>query len=160
MQCSRGACYTRFHFVAPINKKIMSEIFQIKYQFIFGGYLQLACGVGVILELMLIGLRHKNRQQSRPESARYVPLMVLFAVLLTSVDYLRGFGIVEVPQFRDFTPVYRPEALWYLSRAIVTTFAVVGFAFFERAIYRKFRHAGSRNEPIASSSVFGGQPKT
>ena len=115
----------------------MNEIFQAKYQFVFGGYVQLACAVGVVLELALIGLREKNRQRSRPEHTRRILLMMLFALLLTGLDYLRGFGIIGVPLFRTFTPVYRPEASWYLARAVLTTLALVGFDVFERIVRAK-----------------------
>lgn len=115
----------------------MNEIFQAKYQFVFGGYVQLALAIGVVLELVLIGLREKNRQQSRPEHARRIVLLLLFGLLLTGMDYLRGIGLIEVPQFRAFTPVYRPEAPWYLARAVLTTLALVGFEMLERVVRAK-----------------------
>jgi hypothetical protein len=127
------------HFVALgiDQRNCMSEIVQAKYQFIFGGYIPLACAVGVVFELALIGLRDKNRYRSRPENTGRLLLLVLFAVLVTGLDYLRGFGVVPVPRFSNFTPIYRPEAAWYLGRAVVSTLAVVGFEICERAIRRK-----------------------
>lgn len=64
--------------------------------------------------------------------------MILFALLLAGVDYLRGFGIIGVPLFKTFTPVYRPEAPWYLARAVLTTFALVGFEVLERIVRAKW----------------------
>lgn len=141
------------HLITYCTNEMMSEIFQAKYQFVFGDYAQLALAVGIIIELALIGQRDKNRRNFRPEGVNRLALMLWFAAALTGLDFLRGFAVIEVPRLSNFTPVYRPEAHWYLCRAIVSTVALVAFDFLEKFVRSEIKGTQLRSNDTLGSQI-------
>ncbi|ODP34010.1 hypothetical protein A9762_02730 [Pandoraea sp. ISTKB] len=78
-------------------------------------------------------------------------------MIAAGFDFLRGFGIVQVPQYGEFMSLYRPESYWYFARGVISTLLLLVFEIVERAAATHLSMFFGNRPHMISDSIPGEQ---